>query len=919
MAVRNVKSSSRGTKTGQTPVKKSKTIHRITKRLTLKDRLSQLSYRAACRLLGADGADLLRKSAVFLVVPAEHLTLSKDALFAKIIDSEVPGGIALVSVVEMSGRHNGLQLHCDHCRTTCLHIAATLATVLESKLVLGLSEEPNLNEPIENLTEKELVSRALAERLIRAKTERMRIKSSDSRRPWTDYSVTSLESGKSYRVALRGLELGQSYCSCPDFRTNHLGTCKHILNVLEKLPKKFSNKQLSKPYVRKNLSLRMDYSASVGLKFNLPDSMPDEVARIVGSYGDRVLTDAHACVKILRKLERLDSPVHIYPDAEEFIESRLLQARLLEKCHEIRSDPTNHPLRKSLLKVDLLPYQLDGIAFAVGAGRAVLADDMGLGKTIQGIGTAELFAQLTEIRRVLVVCPASLKSQWAAEISRFSNRNSQIVLGTGSERARQYQGEVFFTIANYEQVVRDEASVSPVTWDLIILDEGQRIKNWESKTSRTFKSLKSRFALVLSGTPLENRLEELYTVVSFVDSQSLGPAYRFFHRHRVVDDDGRIKGYRQLDVLRESLKPILLRRTRQSVMQELPERTTEVVRIRPTEEQRTMSEANVAKAALIAAKSFLTEMDLLMLQKHLLAARMAADSTFLCNKEAPGFSSKLEVLDELLCQLSEDPTRKIVLFSEWTTMLNLIEPLLKKNRLLYVRLDGRVPQKKRQQIVRDFQTKPECRCIIMSNAGATGLNLQSANTVINVDLPWNPAVLEQRIARAHRMGQKNPVHVYMLVTEDTIEEKLLSTLANKQELALAALDVDSEVNDLVLENGMEALKRRLERLLGNKPTAAVDQSQRDEISVAVRDANEQREKVASASGELLGAALNLVAQLLDNGTSPPTEKVSEIAANLSRCVDRDDQGRPQLRLTLPNDSALSSLAETLAKLLVKSP
>ncbi len=123
---------------------------------------------------------------------------------------------------------------------------------------------------------------------------------------------------------------------------------------------------------------------------------------------------------------------------------------------------------------------------------------------------------------------------------------------------------------------------------MIILDEGQRIKNWESKTSRTFKSLKSRFALVLSGTPLENRLEELFTVVSFVNAHSLGPAYRFFHKHRKVDDDGRTQGYHQLDVLRESLKPILLRRTRESVMLELPERTTEIVRIRPTDEQRTI-------------------------------------------------------------------------------------------------------------------------------------------------------------------------------------------------------------------------------------------------------------------------------------------------------------------------------------------
>ena len=886
-------------------------------RLTLRDRLSQLTYRGACRLLGSDGAEQLKQASSFAETLSD-IRLLGDTLRARVADSSLSGGSTYVTITEMTGRSGGLHLTCEKCQGACQHVAATLSTVLENKVQFGLAEVPDMREPLENLTEKELILRAVAEREARATSERMRIVSSDVKTPWADYMVTSLESGKTYRVALRGQEAGESYCSCPDFRSNHLGTCKHILCALKKLPKKFSRAQLAKPYVRKWISLRMEYREPVGLRFNLPASLDHQTTAILGANAQQTITNAKQCVGLLRALERSGNSVHVYPDAEEFIENRLLQARLAEHSQAIRRDPENHPLRQQLLKAELLPYQLDGIAFAVGAGRAVLADDMGLGKTIQGIGTAELFARLTEVRRVLVVCPASLKSQWAAEITRFSDRTHQIVLGTGEERARQYHSDAFFTIANYEQVLRDEASVAAVAWDLIILDEGQRIKNWESKTSRTFKGLKSKFALVLSGTPLENRLEELFTVVSFVDSQSLGPAYRFFHTHRVVDDDGRVKGYRQLDQLREALRPILLRRTRESVMLQLPERTTEIVRIRPTAEQHQLSEANVAKAAQIAAKKFITEMDLLMLQKYLLTARMAADSTYLCDKQAPGYSSKLETLDELLEQLADEPTRKIVMFSEWTTMLDLIQPLLDKHALRFVRLDGSVPQKKRQQIVQEFQNQPDCRCIIMTNAGATGLNLQSANTVINVDLPWNPAVLEQRIARAHRMCQKNPVHIFLLVTEDTIEERLLSTLASKQELALAALDVESDISEVLLDNGMEALKRRLERLIGNKPAAPIDQSQQNAVAEETRELAARREKVASASGELLGAALNLVAQLLDNGVSAPPETVSQVSNNLAQCVERDEQGRPRLTLTLPNDESLSALAGTLARLLVKA-
>jgi SNF2 family DNA or RNA helicase len=626
--------------------------------------------------------------------------------------------------------------------------------------------------------------------------------------------------------------------------------------------------------------------------------------------------DVDDLLKRIRKLERAGQSVHIYPDAEEFVDQRLLQQRLVQVAEEIRRDPANHPLRRDLLKTELLPYQLDGVAFAAGAGRAVLADDMGLGKTIQGIGVAELLSRQAEIRRVLVVCPASLKSQWRSEIQRFSGRACQVVLGNGEERVQQYEANKFFTICNYEQVLRDHSTVDRIPWDLIILDEGQRIKNWESKTAQLIKSLRSPFALVLSGTPLENRLEELYSVMTFIDDRHLGPAYRFLHRHRIVDERGRVSGYHNLDDLRERLKPVLLRRTRGQVMQELPERTTEIVRIRPTEEQLIMSDEYVKRAAQIAAKKYISEMDLLRIQKYLLMARMACDSTFLVNKEAPGYSSKLERLAELLQQLKDAGDRKIVLFSEWTTMLNLIEPLMDDIGIHFVRLDGSVPQKKRQQLVHQFQNDENCDAIIMSSAGNTGLNLQAANTVINVELPWNPAILEQRIGRAHRMGQQRPVQVYLMVTEETIEERLLSTLSAKHDLAMAALDVDSDVSQVQLQSGMDELKRRMEQLLGNKPAAPIDASQQQAVTAETREIAARRNRVAAASGELLGAALKLVGELVDNQSDPDPRVVSQLRSGLESCAERDQTGRMQVRVTLPNDSDLNDLATSLAQLLV---
>jgi SNF2 family DNA or RNA helicase len=762
------------------------------------------------------------------------------------------------------------------------------------------------------------VAKALAERVERAKVEKMAVKTADASRPWTDYTVTNRTSGKSYRVALRGLEAGLSYCSCPDFRTNTLGTCKHILHLLKKVKKRFTPRQLHQPYRRKHLAVALRYGEDVSLRLLAPERLDEESARIVRPLQDRPIEDVPDLLKRLEKLQKLGQDVTVYPDAEEYIQQQLIQDRLREKTAEIRSNPARHPLRETLLKVPLLAYQLDGIAFAAGAGRVVLADDMGLGKTIQGVGVAEFLAREADIKKVLIVCPASLKSQWRNEIRRFGNRDVQLVSGPAAQRAGQYANPCFFTVCNYEQVLRDILDIETVKWDLIILDEGQRIKNWASKTSAVIKGLKSRFALVLSGTPMENRLDELYSVVQFIDARRLGPGFRFFNKHRVVDEKGRVLGYKNLGELREALAPILLRRTRDSVKLELPPRTTEIVRIPPTEEQRMIHAGHMQVVAAIVRKKFINEMDLLRLRKSLLMCRMAANSTYLVNKEEPAYSTKLEHLDDLFDELFEEEDRKVVLFSEWTTMLDLIEKKLEKSRLNFVRLDGSVPQKQRQELVEKFQTDPTCVVFITTNAGSTGLNLQKANTVINVDLPWNPAVLEQRIARAHRMGQMQPVQVYVLVTEETIEENLLATIAAKRDLALAALDAESEVDQVDLPSGMDELKSRLEILLGAKPDAPVDETRKQASAETTRTYSEEhRQRVSTAGGQLLGAAFQFLGELVgqQNAPAPPTALVDNLRAGLDSCVEQNADGKTRLTVTLPDKAALEGLAQALAKLL----
>jgi superfamily II DNA/RNA helicase len=340
-----------------------------------------------------------------------------------------------------------------------------------------------------------------------------------------------------------------------------------------------------------------------------------------------------------------------------------------------------------------------------------------------------------------------------------------------------------------------------------------------------------------------------------------------------------------------------------------------VVRIAPSDEQFEINRAQKMVIQSIVNKSYISEMDLLRLQKALLICRMAADSTFLVDKQRPGYSTKLEHLHELLEELNDETDRKIVLFSEWTTMLDLIEPILRKLKMDYVRLDGSVPQKKRAQLVDRFSNNPDCRLFMTTNAGSTGLNLQAADTVINVDLPWNPAVLEQRIARTHRMGQKKPVQVYVLVTEETIEEGMLKTLAAKKEVAMAALDINSDVKDVDMAGGAEELKRKLEILLGRPEDAPLDQSELKRQEQMAESAA-QKEIIAAAAGQLFTSAFKLLGQIVPDQTDEQAlqAKANTIKEHLQQSLQTDEKGRIELKLKLPGREALDEIAAVMAKM-----
>src|SRR5204863_1724699 len=228
---------------------------------------------------------------------------------------------------------------------------------------------------------------------------------------------------------------------------------------------------------------------------------------------------------------------------------------------------------KNLVKVELYDYQREGALFAARAGRCLIGDEMGLGKTIQALAAAEIMARLFGVERVLIVCPTSLKHQWEREIERFTDRPAHVIGGLRPQRHQSFeQPGHFFKITNYDTVHTDLDLIQAWSPDLVILDEAQRIKNWTTRVARSVKKISSPYAIVLTGTPLENRLEELISIVQFVDLYRLGPTFRLLHDHQTLDEVGKVVGYRDLDRLGQTLEPILIRRQKKQVLDQLPER-----------------------------------------------------------------------------------------------------------------------------------------------------------------------------------------------------------------------------------------------------------------------------------------------------------------------------------------------------------
>jgi superfamily II DNA or RNA helicase len=506
----------------------------------------------------------------------------------------------------------------------------------------------------------------------------------------------------------------------------------------------------------------------------------DRVADLLAARGERGALPSAALPELAALAEELGAPA---PEASLALRRGLAALADAHAPAEAAALPTD-------LTAALRSYQREGVRWLGGlrelALPALLADDMGLGKTLQA---------LCALRgRTLVVAPTSVVPNWAAEAARFRPA-LRVCVYHGPARALDPAADV--TLTSYALLRLDADALCAVDWETVVLDESQAIKNADSQVARAAHRLPGRFRVALTGTPIENRLAELWSQFHYLSRGWLGSQRDFDERYArpIAAGDGEAAAR-----LRARVRPFVLRRLKRDVAPELPPRTESVLHVELAPDERAVYDAIRAATRDDVVARFAAGGSAFHVLEALLRLRQAACDARLVPGGQIERSSKLEVLRESLEEAVAEGHKALV-FSQWTSLLDRVEPVLRESDLAFTRLDGAT--RDRAAVVDAFQSESGPPVLLVSlRAGGTGLNLTAADSVFILDPWWNPAVEEQAADRAHRIGQTRPVMIYRLVATDTVEERVLALQTRKRalaEAALGAVDAPAITRDELLE------------------------------------------------------------------------------------------------------------------------
>ena len=758
-----------------------------------------------------------------------------------------------------------------------------------------------------------------------------------------EYRVGNAMTRNEYKVVYRGKNSVWNYCSCMDFKTSQLGTCKHLEAVKLWVGKKRKKIHGEPPAYS---SVYIDYKGPRSVKIRFGETSNDILRRLAKDYFDEhgvLREDAYGKFDIfLHAAKAIDEDFRCYGDALDFIISKREKSRRRQLVESKYSDD----MLDSMLTVRLYPYQKEGIRFAVKAGKAIIADEMGLGKTIQAIAAAEIYLREGMADSVLVVCPTSLKYQWKKEIEKFTGGDKTeivdehggqtmtvpkviVIEGASFKRKRLYTSSAPYKIVSYNTACNDIREMGRLSAGVLIMDEIQRLKNWDTQISRAARKIDSDYAVLLSGTPLENKLEELYANMELVDQFCLGPYYKFKEEHILLDQEtGKVIGYKNLNAIGEQIREQLLRRTKKGVRLQLPKRSDQYLLVPMTSAQADYHAEYKWELTKILNKykkfHYMSEQDRRRLMLLLSQMRMVADSTFILEQNLNKRQDvKIAEVMNLLDNVFANGDEKVVIFSEWERMARLVAIELEKRGIRFEYLNGSISAKQRGQLVEYFTTLPESRVFISTDAGSTGLNLQVASILINLDLPWNPAVLEQRIARIYRLGQEKPVQILNLVSKDSIEEGMIAKLRFKTSMFEGVLD-GGEDSVFVSDDKFKKFMEDLSCVMDDTPEPPVVEYVDNETEEKTADThnsetegqtttdiadNEEAKEMSTESTETKTTTVTPnLERKSDDGSEEPEDTPTNPPAN--RQADTTIPTNPK-QLISQGVSFLTGLAETL--------
>ena len=727
-----------------------------------------------------------------------------------------------------------------------------------------------------------------------------------------EYIVRNPEKNNEYKVVYRGANSEWNYCSCMDFKTSRLGTCKHI----EAVKKWFGGKR--GVHVHRELppytSVYLSYRDERCVKIRIGSDNKEAYEQLAKDYFDKnhvLKKSAYARIgSFLKQARQISDTFRCYKDAIDFIidiREKAKREKIVKKYDDETLD--------NLLKVNLYPYQKEGIRFAAKAGKAIIADEMGLGKTIQAIGTAELLRKEGLIGSVLILCPTSLKYQWRSEIKKFTDAEVFVIEGNHLKRKEAYNRPEPYKIISYNSAANDIKILGYLQTDMLIMDEVQRLKNWNTQISRAARKIESDYSVILSGTPLENKLDELYSIVEFVDNFRLAPYYLFKDKHIITDETGKVLGYKNLNDIGKKLSDILIRRRKKDVKLQMPERSDKNLFIPMTNEQMEMHQEWQNQVRLLVLKwrrmHFLSDKDRKRLLLFLSQMRMVCDSSYILDQKTR-YDTKVDECVNIISDIISEDGEKVVVFSQWERMTRLIAKELEKKEIGFEYLHGGVPSEKRKNLVDNFMNEPSSRVFLSTDAGSTGLNLQSAATIINIDLPWNPAVLEQRIGRIYRLGQQNNIQVINLVTPDSIEQEMLSKLRFKTSMFEGVLD-DGEDSVFITDDKFSKMMETVSGMVEEDEDTEKGKKVKDADSI--HDSEDQPETPKAEEGIATINPKDLeIDKACDEHKSNENKEESSIQQQMNPSSNRDSVSN---RSSQPKDlvaqgiSFLSGLAETL--------